>query len=304
MRTSSTLPAAIAALSIALATACSIKKIAVNKLGDAIAGTGSSFASDDDPELIREATPFGLKTMESLLAESPRHRGLLLAAASGFTQYGYAYIQQDADFVEDEDYDRAVELRERARKLYLRALKYGFRGLEVDFPGFRERLRADPEAVLARMHKKHVGLLYWTANAWGAAMSIAKDDSELTADQHLAEALARRALALDEAYDHGSIHDFFISYEGGRRSVGGSVEKARHHLERAIALGGGHRAWPLVNFAETVSVGLQEREEFNQLLEQALAVDVDVVPDLRLTNLIAQKRARWLLGRTDDLFIE
>jgi predicted anti-sigma-YlaC factor YlaD len=149
-----------------------------------------------------------------------------------------------------------------------------------------------------------VGLLYWTANAWGAAMSIAKDDSELTADQHLAEALARRALALDETYDHGSIHDFFISYEGARRSVGGSVEQARHHLERALALSEGQRAWPLVNFAETVSVGLQEREEFNQLLEQALAVDVDVVPDLRLTNLIAQKRARWLLGRVDDLFIE
>ena len=39
--------------------------------GDALAGTGSTFASDDDPELVGEAVPFGLKTMESLLAESP-----------------------------------------------------------------------------------------------------------------------------------------------------------------------------------------------------------------------------------------
>ena len=36
-------------------------------------------------ELVREAVPFSLKLIESLLAESPRHRGLLLAACKGFT---------------------------------------------------------------------------------------------------------------------------------------------------------------------------------------------------------------------------
>ncbi|PYQ47942.1 MAG: hypothetical protein DMF78_22480, partial [Acidobacteria bacterium] len=33
-------------------------------------------------------------------------------------------------------------------------------------------------------------------------------------------------------------------------------------------------------------------------------VDVDAVPDMRLANLVYQKRARWLLGRADDLFVE
>jgi len=44
------------------------------------------FASDDDPELVREAVPFSLKLIESLLEQSPQHRGLLYAASSGFTQ--------------------------------------------------------------------------------------------------------------------------------------------------------------------------------------------------------------------------
>ena len=68
-------------------TGCSVRRYAINKLGDALADTGTTFASDDDPELIRGALPFSLKLIESLLAESPRHQGLLLAAASGFTQY-------------------------------------------------------------------------------------------------------------------------------------------------------------------------------------------------------------------------
>jgi TRAP transporter T-component len=67
-----------------LSTGCSIKRVAINKLGNALASGGSTFTSDDDPELVEAAIPFGLKTYESLLAESPKHAGLLLAAAQGF----------------------------------------------------------------------------------------------------------------------------------------------------------------------------------------------------------------------------
>ncbi len=283
---------------------CSVRKLAVNSLGNALAQGGSSYASDDDPELIAEATPFALKTMEALLDEAPRHRRLLYATASGFTKYGYAFVQQEADFVEEEDLSRATHLRNRARALYRRALDYGLRGLEVDFRGLRERLREDPQAALARTERKHVPLLFWTANAWGAAIALSKDDAELTADQAAAEALMRRALLLDEAYEHGSGHDFFIAYEGGRASVGGSLDKARAHLERSLELSGGRRAAPWVAFAEAVSVAKQDRREFEAMLEKALAVDPDGVKDLRLSNRIYQKRARWLQGRADALFVE
>jgi predicted anti-sigma-YlaC factor YlaD len=283
---------------------CSVKKLAVDKLGDALANGGSAYASDDDPELVRAAVPFGLKTVESLLVEAPRHKGLLYAAASGFVQYAYAFVQQDADFVEAESLSRATELRTRARRLYLRALEYGLRGLEVDLPGFRERLRRDEKAALQDTRKAHVPLLYWTGLAWAGAISLAKDDSKLTADLHLAEALERRALELDEGYALGSIHDFFISYEAGRSSVGGSREEARRHLDRALALAGGKRVFPLVAYAESASVGAQDRQEFERLLHDALAVDPDAYPDGRLSNLVAQRRARWLLARADELFIE
>jgi predicted anti-sigma-YlaC factor YlaD len=281
-----------------------VRKLAVNSFGNALAAGGSSYSTDDDPELVREAIPFGLKTIESLLSESPRHKGLLYAAVSGFTQYAYAFVQQEADFVESKDLARATALRNRSKRLYLRALDYGFRGLEVDLPDFRKELRASPEKALAKADKRHVPLLYWTASAWGAAISLSKEDAELTADQPSMEALMRRALALDEAYDYGSIHDFFITYEGSRGSVGGSLEKAREHFERAVELSKGHRAWPFVSLAEVVSVASQNRKEFQQLLEKALSVDQNAVPDLRLTNLIAKERARWLLSRADELFVE
>src|SRR5678815_41125 len=252
--------ASVALLALTLLPACSVKHVAVNALGNALAEGGSSYARDDVPDLVWEAVPFGLKTVDGLLEEAPRHKGLLFAAASGFVQYGYGRVQQEADFIEARDLARATELRTRSRRLYLRALGYGFRGLHVDFPGLRDRLRTEGAAALLRTRKEHVPLLYFTGLSWFAAISVSKDDSELTADQSQAEALMRRALALDESYDRGALHDFFISWEGRGESVGGSFARARTHLERAEALAGGKRVSALVNFAETVSVAQQDRK--------------------------------------------
>jgi predicted anti-sigma-YlaC factor YlaD len=287
-----------------LLPACSIKKMAVNRLGDALAGTGSTFASDDDPELVGEAVPFGLKTMESLLAESPRHKGLLLAACSGFVQYAYGWVQLEADYVEEDSLARATHMRARARKLYLRALGYGMRGLEVDYPGMRAALSEDPVAALAKTKKKDVPLLYWSAAAWAGAMSLMINDSEVSADQPIVDALARRALALDPSWELGSSHEFFVSWESGRSSIGGSKEKALEHYQTAVELSRGLRASPYVTYAESIAVPEQDRAGFTAALEQALAVDATQPNAQRLVNILMQKRASWLLPRVDEYFIE
>jgi predicted anti-sigma-YlaC factor YlaD len=294
----------LAAALVLASTACSVRQTAVNKLGDALAETGSNFASDEDPELIGGAVPFGLKTMEGLLEEAPRHRGLLLAASSGFVQYAYAWVQMEADVVEAQDLARATELRERARKLYLRGRDYGLRGLEVDFPRLREALARDPKAALAKAQARHVPLLYWSAMGWAGAIALKVNDSELSADQPLVEALARRALELEPCWGLGSIHEFFVSWESARSTIGGSLERAREHYARDLACASGRRAFPYVVFAESVSVAQQDRAQFRELMEKALQVDVSRRDDQRLANLLAQKRARFQLGRLDELFVE
>ncbi|MEY2880790.1 MAG: hypothetical protein RLZZ15_3170 [Verrucomicrobiota bacterium] len=296
--------ALVVAAAFSLAGCSTLKRTAVNKLGDALADGGTAFSSDDDPELIRAAAPFSLKMMESLLAETPTHRGLLLAAASGFTQYGYAFVQLDADEREATDVPAAVAQRARARRLYLRARDYGLRGLATTHPNFAAALRADPRAAVRACRVEDVPLLYWTAASWAAAIAITKDQPELIAQLPEAEALMDRALALDEAFDRGAIHGFLITYEMARQgATGDPAERARAHFERAVALGGGREASPYVAFAEAVCVPQQDRARFQSLLEQALAIDADAAPASRLVNLITQRRARWLLARLDEFFL-
>ena len=289
----------------AVAAGCSISHMAVNKIGNAMAGSGTTFASDDDPELIEAAVPFSLKLMESLLEASPRHRGLLLATASGFTQYAYAFVQQEADRLEDQDVAAAAAARLRARRLYLRGRDYGIRGLETRHKGFAAALRSDARATVQGATREDVPLLYWTAAAWGAAVSLSKDDPDLIADQPLFEALIDRALELDESYDSGSIHAFLISYEPARQGAEGDpYQRARTHFDRAVSLSDGQLAGPFVSYAEAVDVNRQDRTEFETMLQKALSIDPDARKEWRLANLIMQRRARWLLSRVDDLFLE
>ncbi len=285
--------------------ATTVKRMAVNSLAEALAsGDGTVYSGDNSPYLIKEATPFGLKLMETLLQEVPTNEKLLLALASGFTQYAFAFVKQDADEIEEENLEKALGVRDEARKLLLRARDYALRSLELKYPGFRDKLFKDPTNVLAKVSKADVPQLYWTGASWGAAISISKDDTNIIGDLPIVEALMERALALDESYDNGAIHGFFISYEMSRLAdAEENAARARKHFERAVELSKGQNAGFYVGMAEAVSVTLQNRKEFEELLNTALAIDVDKDPKLRLANTIFQNRARWLLARVDRLFL-
>ncbi len=292
-------------LFLLLFQACSIRQLAVRKLGDAISGAGTTVASDNDPELIRAAIPFTLKLMESLLGEMPKHRQLLQACNSGFAQYAYAFVQQDAEEIESRDLAAARQLQARARNLYLRARDYGLRGLELKHKGISQKLRQSPATALATTRKDEVPLLYWTAISWAAAISLSKDQPDLVSDLPAVSALIDRALQLDEDYDSGTIHGFMIAYVLSRPDVKGDpYELARWHYEKALNLSKGQLAAPMMSYAENVLVQKQNRKDFQLLMEKVLAVDVDARPEWRLANLIMQQRARWLLSRMDELFVE
>ena len=294
-----------AAFSLAVgACGCSPRTYVLHKVADAVSYGGEGFATDDDPDLVRDSLPFALKAMESLLDGQPDHRGLLTSLARGFTQYSAAFVWQDA--VEASDPDVSGAGRERARRLYLRATEYGLRGLSVGRPGFREELAANPADAASKAEREDVPLLFWTGVSWSLAISAAQDDPEMLAELPRCEALMRRALALQEDFDGGAIHEYFIAFEGGRpEAMGGSTAKARRHFKRAMELSRGRKVSPLVTLAETVSVRAQDRHEFLQLLDLALAFDArEEAPEYRLANLVAQRKARWLKGRTDDLFLE
>jgi hypothetical protein len=274
----------------------------INRMADALSSTASTFSRDNDPEFVRVAAPSTLKMVEMLLDDQPQHAGLLMTACSGFTQYAYGFLQTDADLAADPSSSAARELRARAAAMYERARTYCLRGLEQRHPGVRQALQRDANAALSSLTKADVPDIYWTAISWGGALSLADNQLLRLGELAVVRGLLVRALDLDETWEAGALHEAIIPLEGLPVFVGGSPQRAREHFERAVALSKGESAFAYLAMASSVAQPARDRPEFERLLRAAIAVDVSRRPSLRLANLIAQKRARYLLARLDTSF--
>jgi hypothetical protein len=155
-----------------LLTSCSINKLALKSVSDALTAPGSTgvFTGDSDPQLVGDALPFAIKLYETLLSSSPDHQGLILTTGSLFVMYANAFVQGPAEMEGSERSAERAAGKIRAKKLYLRgaALLYG--GLEKKYPGFSEAFRAGTlDSFLKKMKKEDVPCLYWGGAAVLAA---------------------------------------------------------------------------------------------------------------------------------------
>lgn len=267
---------------------------------------GSSvFLQDDDPELIRDALPFALKTHEALLASDPKNRDLYEATADAFVKYANAFVHEEAERTKELDFHRAQYLQRRAKKLYLRGRNYAVAGLALDYPDFEKELREGRKKVLDVLSQKDVPLLFSAAAGWAGAIATDVNNMSLVAELPIVEAMMRRALELDEDFENGTIHEFFITYDGSRsEAMGGRAEHALEHFDRVVSLTRGKKASPYVLLASSVAVRQQDYRMFKDLLHKALAIDPDGVPEWRLANILAQQKAEWLLDHSAGLFLD
>ncbi len=270
-------------------------------MADALSATATAFARDDDPELVRLAAPTTLKMVEMLLDDAPQHPGLLLTACSGFTQYAYAFLQMDAEMAEPPESPAAAALRQRAASMYARARGYCERALQGRHPGVKSSLAEDPTPFLAAAVQADVPALYWDAVAWGGELSLARNPLLRIGELASVRQMLSRAQELDEGWERGAIHEAFIALDGLPMLLGGNPARASAHFDRAVALSNGQSAFAYVAVAEAVAQRAGDRREFELQLRAALAIDT-APPSLRLANLLAQKRARFLLARIDRLF--
>ncbi len=284
-----------------MAAGCSPKKVGISRMADALSSTATAFARDDDPEFVRLAAPSTLKMVEMLLDDAPAHPGLLMTACSGFAQYGYAFLQVDAEMREPADATGVRELKQRAAAMYARARGYCGRALDVTHPGLGAALRGDPTPLLKVATRTDVPALYWTAVAWGGELSLADTPLLRLGEVAAVRLLLTRALELDEAWERGAIHEAFIALDGLPVLLGGNRARARAHFDRAVVLAAGQSAFAYVALAEGVSQRAGDRAEFERLLRAAIAIR-DSPPSLRLANRIAQRRAAFLLARASRLF--
>ena len=290
----------------AVTTACSINKMAMNAVSNALTAEGSAgvFTGDSDPQLVGDALPFAIKMYESLLAANPSHQGLLRTTGSLLVMYANGFVQKPAEQLPRSMYAERRAATERAKKLYMRGLNLLYRGLDLRYPGFDGASQEKLPIILAKMKKSDVPSLYWAAAGGLSAFSLNPLDLDLGMRVPEFFALAQRAYELDAGFNSGALDDFLLLfYASVPASLGGDKAKAEDHYRRALEKSGGLLASPYVSYAQAVSIPAQDYDTFKICLDAALAVDPDADRPNRLVNIITQRKARYLLDNAALYFI-
>ncbi|WP_461252097.1 TRAP transporter TatT component family protein, partial [Treponema sp. R8-4-B8] len=284
----------------AILPSCSINKLAMNAVADALTGDGSSdvFTGDPDPKLVGDAIPFAIKMYESLLSANPNHQGLMLTTGSLFIMYANAFVEGPAEMLTRREWETREAALIRSKQLYLRGYGILYDALEKKFPGFKKATVAKGtiQPLLKKCKKEDVGLLYWAVAGGLSAYSIDILDYNLSANIPQWSAMIQRAYELDPNYGTASLDEFFILYYASLPELlGGNRDKAEYHYKLALEKTGGNSAGAYVSYAQSVCVPAQNYNSFKDCLEKAIAIDPNKNTSTRLVNIISQRKARWLL---------
>ncbi|MDR0601772.1 MAG: TRAP transporter TatT component family protein, partial [Treponema sp.] len=188
---------------------CSINRMAINAVSDALTSGGSTdvFTGDSDPRLVGDALPFAIKMYEVLLAGNPGHEGLILTTGSLLVMYANAFVQGPVEFLPVIRFEEREAGLERAKKLYMRGADLILSGLEKKYPGFLSAFSpVDALApFLAKMKKADVPSLYWAAAGCLSAFSLDPFDAALGRRVPALMACVDRAYELDPDFNNGAL---------------------------------------------------------------------------------------------------
>lgn len=273
-------------------TACgSIDRYAVRTTASMLERGRKAALEEPDYQLGRDAVASQLKLIEAMLVTDPGNIALRRLVAEGFG--GYAFL-----FVEDAEPERAKGLYLRGRDHALAAL-----GEKAVFRGLKDKSIDDLEKALKWAKKEDVPDLFWAGFGWGGFVNLSKDDSAALADLPKVVLLMKRVYELDPSFHFGGADLFFGVYYASRPPMlGGDTAKAKTHFEWAHKITRGHYLMTHVLNARWYAVATQDRELFKQLLTKVLESPAGVLPDARLTDEAAKKKAAQLLEKIDDFF--
>ena len=279
-----------AILPLLLFSGC-IQTIAVRSVGGIVEDGYSALTEEADLPFAEQALPGNIKLLEVMLKNDPDNVRLLKLCAEGYASYALGFVE-DVDVV-------------RARAFYLRGRDYGVRILEQD-DDLKKSLAGSAEDLrnaLAKKGKGDVPGVFWTAFAWGGYLNITLTDPDAIAAIPKLEVMMDFVVARDSAFYFGGAHLFLGTLYGSRsRFLGGDPEKSKEHFEAALRLNGGKFLMTQFYYAKSYAAQTLNEELFEELLTQVDTTSLDVLPEFRLANAIAKKKAKLLMARKDELF--
>jgi hypothetical protein len=281
----------ILAITIPLLFVGCIQQIAINSIGGIMDSGFEVLNEEQDLNLAEKSIASNLKLLETIIKKDPDNTHYQLLASIGYSSYALGFAEDDSI--------------ERARMFYLRGKEYGMNVLRhnAKFANAEGKSVEEFRAALASFTKEEVPVVFWTAIGWGSAIRTDLTNPSAIADLGKVEAMMQFALEKDPTFFYGGPDFFLGTFYGSRpQMLGGDSALSKKHFEECLRINGGKFLMVYIYYASSYAVQTQNREFFEQCLTKVDTTSLNVLPEARLSNAIAKKKAKLLRGKIDVLF--
>ena len=249
------------------------------------------------PDLAEDSLKRKLKKAENKAHIPSASAKELIHVCSLKVMVAYGFILENADRQIEADYTVGLEIYTQAHHEFIQAVNYGEQAIIKKYPDYFKWLSGKPETDPG-FQKNDIPYLYWSAAALGGAIKSSRGNPDWVIRLPEVGKYLEKAIELDSSWNNGSLYSAMISYSVSRTDISNGLIQARKYFEKALQVSDGMNPGAIVSFAESVSVKNQDKKEFEELLKKVLTMK----QNNQLGQVLAKRRAEWLLSRTEDLF--
>ena len=250
-----------------------------------------------------------LNKVQKKLKKDPNTIDYKIEGVETLTTYAFGFLIELSDRLMLENYSKAKTFELEAHQYFENAVSYGDSSISYLYNNYYKWLCDDTNSSTDNIpsvdiENSDLELLYWTAAAYGGAISSSSGNPEWIIKLPRVGKLLYSIVALDPNWNNGAALVALITYSMNNPLM--TSEEAdsvsKHLFESAVKASNGKDMTPYITFAESVSKTRQNRDEFVYLLNEALKINTKSAKQFQLTNTINKNRAEWLLDNIDEFF--
>jgi len=219
-------------------------------------------------------------------------------------EYAYGILMEEGDMLLDHDYHKSIKYYKKSNELFKDAKKSSIDLISYRHPKFEEWLVNNYEIIFT---KDDINDLYWLAAAIGGSVKSSRgSDPFMLINLPTIGKLLKTAIEIDSSWGNGKLYSAMMSYTTVRPDLSGKKldDAINFYYEKALQHSDSLDASIFVSYAESVHKPKQEKKEYIEKLNYVIKMDVEKGGLNEISNIISKRRARWLLSKTEDYFIE
>ena len=293
------------ALGLLALMGCDTEKLAADSTAELFGRAAPGIEQHWDYELVGKSFPASIIQLEGLLRIVPDNETIGMSLVAAYIGYGTGWIEDRVEVADFEDHwEEADHLRRRALVMYNRAWDLSKHFLRNRDEGFDNALKGGIDTLdawidAALPDKSDAPLLLWAGASLGARINMGMEDMDTVADLPLAKVLLSASVERDPDF-------MFMIGQMTMATLAASefppdMNRAKVLFDEVLEKTERRNLMVQLSMARYYAVNVGDHKLFTALLEEVLDAG-DVLPEARLTNTMARRRAQRSLDHIEYSF--